>query len=234
MSGFGSERHRALIDEIVSFYNGDERIRAVCVFGSIGAGTWHELSDIDLDIVVADEAVISPRDEVEALFGRRAAIVLASEDSADVVLDSLEELSIRWHALATTSPNISTTVQVVAGTLSTAEVRSAGDANRVSADRERQLDVLVRAAVGAAKAIERHRPWSAVVAVQEMRYALTSLRGHRDTLELDPRDPADALVKVLTEARAAFDVGPARADVLDRLQLRVAPDARSRATGLAR
>ena len=100
----GTERHRVLIEEIVSFYDGDERIRAVGVFGSVGAGTWHELSDVDLDIVVADGAAISPQDEVDALFGRRVAIALASEDSADVVLDSLEELSIRWHTLATTSP----------------------------------------------------------------------------------------------------------------------------------
>ena len=223
MSGFGSERHGALIEEIVSFYDGDERIRAVGVFGSVGAGTWHELSDVDLDIVVADGAAISPRDEVDALFGRRVAIVLTSEDSADVVLDSLEELSIRWHTLATTSPNISATVHVVAGTLSTAEVRSAGDANRASADRERLLDALVRAAVGAAKAIERQRPWSAVMAVQEMRCALTSLRGHRDALELDPRHPADALEKVLVETCATFDVGPARAAILDRLGLRPTP-----------
>ena len=220
MSGFGSERHRAVIDQIVSFYREDARIRAVGVFGSVGAGTWHELSDVDLDVVIADGVTISPRDEVEALFGTRATIVLASEDSADIVLDSLEELSIRWHTLATTSPNISTTVHVVAGALSSAEARAAGAANRATPDRERLLDTLVRAAVGAAKAIERQRTWSAVVAVQEMRYALTSLRGHRDTLDLDPCDPTSAVVQVLAEVRAAFDIGPTRKQILDRLELR--------------
>ena len=61
------------------------------------------------------------------------------------------------------------------------------------------------------------------MAVQEMRCALTSLRGHRDTLELDPLDPADALDKVLAETCATFDVGSARAAVLDRLDLRPTP-----------
>src|SRR5215210_929051 len=90
VSGLGSDRHRALIGEILEFYEGDPRVRAVAVFGSVAAGTWHELSDVDLDVVIEDGAVVEPADEVEALFGARAAIVLASEDSADVVLDSLE------------------------------------------------------------------------------------------------------------------------------------------------
>jgi len=218
MSGLGSDRHSDLIDEVVSFYAGDARVRAVAVFGSVGAGTWHELSDVDLDVVTADDVAVKPQDEVEEVFGARATIILASEDSADVVLDSLEEISIRWHPLATTSPNISSTVHVVAGTLSDADVRAAADANRGTVDRERLLDVLVRAAIEASNAIRRDRPWSAVLAVQEMRHALTSLRGERDALILDPRDPADALAKVLAEARRACDFGPARTALLDRLQ----------------
>jgi predicted nucleotidyltransferase len=223
VSGFGSERHRALIEEIASFYAGDDRIRAIGVFGSVGADTWHELSDVDLDIVIADGAVVHPRDEAESIFGVRAAVILDSDDAADIVLDSLEELSIRWHTLATTSPNVSATVHVVAGALSSAEVKAAGAANRITADRERLLDTVVRAAVGAAKAIERDRAWSAVVAIQEMRDALTSLRGHRDALELDPRDPAGALNEVLSETRAAFDLGPTRAGILNRLDVHRVP-----------
>ncbi|HLB17897.1 MAG TPA: nucleotidyltransferase domain-containing protein, partial [Gaiellaceae bacterium] len=114
MSGLGSDRHGALIEQVVSFYARDERIRAVAVFGSVGTGTWHELSDIDLDVVIVDDAAATPQEEVEAIFGTRAKIILVSEDSADVVLDSLEQISIRWHPLAMTSPNISPTVHVVA------------------------------------------------------------------------------------------------------------------------
>jgi predicted nucleotidyltransferase len=212
MSRLGSERHGALIDEVVSFYAEDERILAVAVFGSVGAGTWHELSDLDLDVVIVEGSVVGPREEVEAIFGMRATIVLVSEDSADVVLDSLEEISIRWHPPATTSPNISSTVHVVAGSLSDTDVKAFADANRAAVDGERSLDALVRAA------IRRGRTWSAVVAVQEMRAALTSLRGQRDTLSLDPSHPEDALARVLADARSAYDLGHAREALLTRLQ----------------
>lgn len=217
MSDLGSARHRALIGEIVAFYERDDRIRAVAVFGSVGAGNWHELSDVDLDVVIADDTVIAPEQEVEALFGERAKIVLVAGDAADVVLGSLEELSIRWHPLATTSPNIARTVRVVSGTHTDQEVQASAQANQTSPDQQRLLDELVRAAVGAAKAIRRHEPWTAVVAVQEMRDALLLLRGYRDSLRLDPADPAGALVKVLDETRASFDLGPVRSALLNQI-----------------
>ncbi len=224
MSGLGSARHRALIGEIVAFYERDDRIRAVAVFGSVGGGAWHGLSDVDLDVVIADHAVIAPQKEVEALFGERAKIVLVSGDAADVVLDSLEELSIRWHPLATTSPNISRTVRVVSGPITDQEVQASAEANRTSSDQQRLLDELVRAGVGAAKAIKRQEPWNAVIAVQEMRDALLVLRGHRDTLHLDPADPAGALAEVLAATRASFDLGPVRSALLDHLSDRLASD----------
>src|SRR5215210_2010235 len=95
VSGLGSDRHRALIGEILEFYKDDERVRAVAVFGSVAAGTWHELSDVDLDVVIEDGAVVAPAVEVEALFGSRAASVRVSDDSAEVVVDSLEGISMR-------------------------------------------------------------------------------------------------------------------------------------------
>ena len=77
-----------------------------------------------------DGARVEPGAEIAALFGPRAVIVLAGTDAADVVLDTREELSIRWHPLRTTSANIGATVRVVAGDLSTAELAAAGAASR--------------------------------------------------------------------------------------------------------
>lgn len=93
----GSSAHQALIAHVVAHYADDERIRAVAVFGSVGAGTWHELSDVHSDMVTEDGAQVDPGAEITALFGSRAVIVLAGADEADVVLDSREELSVRWH-----------------------------------------------------------------------------------------------------------------------------------------
>lgn len=106
VAAMGSGAHGAIIGQIVAHYRGDARVLAVAVFGSVSTGAWHELSDVDLDIVTGDRAVVRPGDEVAALFGPRAVIVLTRADSADIVLDSLEEVSIRWHPLRATSPNL--------------------------------------------------------------------------------------------------------------------------------
>jgi predicted nucleotidyltransferase len=140
-----------LIELVIAHYRGDARVRAIVVFGSVSTGTWHDLSDVDLDVVTEDGAVIEPASEATALFGPRAVIILPRTDSVDVVLDSLEEVSIRWHPLAATSPNICASAQVVAGDLSTAEIVAAGDGNRVQPDEQQLLDAFVRDAVYAGK-----------------------------------------------------------------------------------
>ena len=217
MLAMGSAAHQALIDRVTTHYAGDPRVRAVAVFGSVGSGAWHELSDVDLDIVVADGVLIDPGAEARAVFGDRAAIVITRDDSADIVLDSLAETSIRWHPLSATSPNITASLRLAAGPLSAREIAAAGEANRAAPDEQRLLDTLVREALGAWKACERGRPWDAIVAVERVRYALTALRGHRDALLLDPADPLRALAAVLAEASAAFDLGPARRGILAQL-----------------
>jgi predicted nucleotidyltransferase len=124
MAALGSSAHRALIEQVIAHYSGDDRVRAVAVFGSVATGAWHELSDVDLDVVIGDCAAVQPADEDEAaaLFGPAAAIIVAQADSADLVLESLEEIFIRWHSLRSTSPNISATVRVVHGGLSDADL----------------------------------------------------------------------------------------------------------------
>ena len=219
MLALGSAAHQALIDRVTTHYARDPRVRAVTVFGSVGTGAWHELSDVDLDIVVADGAAIDPGAEARALFGDRAAIVITRDDSADIVLDSLAETSIRWHPLSATSPNITASLRLAAGSLSAGEIAAAGAANRVTPDEQRLLDTLVREAVGAWKACERGRPWDAIVAVERVRFALTTLRGHRDALRLDPADPLRALAAVVTEASECADFGPVRQGILAQLGL---------------
>jgi predicted nucleotidyltransferase len=216
VAGLGSDAHRAIIERIVAHYQDDDRVRAVAVFGSVSTGAWHELSDVDLDVVIGESAVVSPADEVAALFGREAAITLTRADSADVVLGSLEEVSIRWHPLRATSPNICATVRVVAGQLADADIAAAGEANRGRPDEQQLLDALVRDAIGARKALARGRRWEAAAAVERMRRSLLGLRGRRDTLRLEPADPADALASVLAETQAHYDLGPRRRALLDQ------------------
>jgi len=219
VAGLGGSGHRALMEHVVAHYRHDDRIRAVAVFGSVGAGTWHELSDVDLDVVISDAARVDPAEEIAALFGPRAAIILTGADSADVVLDSAEEISIRWHPLRTTSPNISASVRVIAGRISDADLAAAGAANRAAPNEQRLLDAAVRDAIGAQKALTRGRRWEAAAAVERMRRSLTDLRGRRDSLRLEPADPARALAAVLAEIQADYDLGPRRAALLEQARL---------------
>lgn len=222
MAASGSDAHRALIGQVIDHYRHDGRVLAVAVFGSVSTGTWHDLSDIDLDVVIADGAEIIPGAEVSALFGVRAAIVLAGVDTADLVLDTLEEVSIRWHPLAATSPNICGSVHAVHGRLTAAEITAAGEANRARPEQERLLDALVRDAIGAWKMLHRGRGWEAAAGVERMRRSLLSLRGRRDNPRLDP---AAVLAAVIAEAAAGFDLGPRRRALLERIGVPPPPSA---------
>lgn len=222
----GSAGHQALIARIAERYASDARILAIAVFGSVSTGAWHELSDVDLDVVTGDDVVVDPAAEARALFGEQAAIVIARDDSADVVLDSLEEASIRWHPLSATSPNITASLTVVTGSLSADEIAAAGNANRLpaaSSGEQRLLDTIVREVVGAWKAVRRGRGWEAIVAVERARYALTTLRGRRDGLRLDPADPMGALAAVLAEVTASYAMGQRRQALLERMGLAEPP-----------
>src|SRR4030095_8382941 len=152
-----------------------------------------------------------------ALLSPRSAITRARPDSVDVVLTSLEEVSIRWHPLAATSPNISASVRVVGGELSAAEIAAEGDTSRVQPDEQQLLDALVRDAISAWKSLSRGRRWDAVLAMQRMRQYLLALHGRRDSLRLDPADPAGALAQVIAEATRCFDVGLRRGRLLEQM-----------------
>ena len=143
-------------------------------------------ADVDLDIVTGDGVDVMPGREAGALFGPRAAIVVAWADCADVVLGSLEEVSIRWHPLAATSPNICASVRVVYGQLTAAEIIAAGEANLAQPDEQRLLDSLVRDAIGAWKMLSRGHRWEAAAGVERMRRSLLMLRGRRDSLRPGP------------------------------------------------
>jgi hypothetical protein len=202
---------------VAAHYRDDDRVLAVAVFGSVSAGTWHVLSDVDFDIVLADQAAADPDAEIAALFGSTAVIVLTKADCADIVLDSGQEASFRWHPLSVTSPNITASVRVVAGRLAAADIAAAGEANRAAPDTRRLLDMVVRDAIGARKALARERAWEATAAVERVRGSLTALRGRRDGLRLDPADPAGALRAVLAVIEDGYDLGPRRRALLARL-----------------
>jgi len=173
----GTKQHQALLNSIVTFYQNDPRVLAVIVFGSLGRGNWDEYSDLDLDVIVADDIRIDISNELDRLcksfagLNERAAIILPEGDEGDIVLESLMQLSIRYHLLSQTSPNIVDSMLVLAGSLDHMEITSAGNENR-SGDAKplsQLLDRCVRYAVVANVEFQRKHFWAANEILHRMR-----------------------------------------------------------------
>jgi predicted nucleotidyltransferase len=170
---------RAVVDR----YENDQRILAVAVFGSLGRGNWDEYSDIDLDVVIADEVSLNAVEELtrlcqtsESLGERLAVIVPDDADAGDVVFESLLQMSVRYHPLATTHPNIVDTLHVLTGRIDHSVIAAAGTANRrPRRPVEETLAECVRYAAVADIALQRRRLWDAVEMLHRLRHSLMEL-----------------------------------------------------------
>jgi len=180
----GTSEHKKLLHAIVSYYHNDPRILAVILFGSLGRGNWDRYSDLDLDIVLVDNVEIDVIEELTLLcksftaIDEQAALIIPDHDDAgDIVLFSLRELSIRYHPLATTSPNIIDSMQILYGRIDRATIYVAGLANRREQDKSlaHLLNMCIRYAVRVNVDLHRQRLWGAIEALHRMRELLMEL-----------------------------------------------------------
>ncbi len=179
----GTPQHQAILRAIVDHYESDQRILAVAVFGSLGRGNWDEFSDIDLDVVIADQVNLDVIEELTRLchaltpLGEYCAMVIPDDtDAADVVFESLLQLSARYHSLATTSPNIVDSLQVLTGRIDHSVIAAAGAANQQPGESlEELLSRCVRYAAVADIALQRNGLWDAVDVLHRMRTLLMEL-----------------------------------------------------------
>ncbi|HKF36018.1 MAG TPA: nucleotidyltransferase domain-containing protein [Ktedonobacteraceae bacterium] len=180
----GTPQHQQLLQQVVSYYAGDPRILSVVVFGSLGRGNWDRYSDLDLDIIIADGITINIMQELSQLcesftaIDEHAALIIPNgEDVGDIVLESLLELSIRYHQLQRTSPNIVSSMQVLSGQVDSEIIKVAGLANRQVKDRPltRLLDMCVRYAVDTDVFLQRRQLWGAIETEHRMRNLLMEL-----------------------------------------------------------
>jgi predicted nucleotidyltransferase len=157
---------------------------AITVFGSLGRGNWDPYSDLDLDVVVADGIKIDVKNELIQMFASLAssideqiALIVPDEEDADIVFKSLMELSIRYHPLATTSPNIVDSMLLLSGKIDRSNIEAAGLANQKVDDEplKRELDRCVRYALEVESALHRGYLWSAVELLHYMRNSIMDL-----------------------------------------------------------
>jgi predicted nucleotidyltransferase len=180
----GTPSQQAVLGALTTHYANDTRVLAFSLFGSLARGNWDEYSDLDLDVVLSDDVMIDARREAERLapvlepVGERIVLLLPrGQESVDLVLLPLLELSIRYHALATTSPNIIESVTVLAGPLTTEQVRAAGLENMEHDETPPAdlLDACVRYALEGDFALRRGKLWIAVELLHRTRGLLMEL-----------------------------------------------------------
>jgi predicted nucleotidyltransferase len=179
----GTQQHQTILRAIVEHYENDPRILAVAVFGSLGRGNWDQYSDIDLDVVIADQVRLDVLEELTQLcltfgpLGEHTAVIVPDNTGAgDVVFESLLQLSVRYHTLATTHPNIVESLQVLTGRIDHGVIAAAGAANRRPRKPvEKTLAECVRYAAVVDVVLQRHNLWDAIEALHDMRYLLMEL-----------------------------------------------------------
>jgi hypothetical protein len=179
----GTPQHQTILRAIVAHYENDPRILAVAVFGSLGRGNWDQYSDIDLDVVIADQVSLDVIEELTRLclafkpLGEHCAMIIPDDtDAADVVFESLLQLSVRYHSLSNTSPNIVDSLQVLTGQIDYSVIVAAGAANQQPGESlEQVLSRCVRYAAVANIALQRHKLWEAVEVLHRMRTLLMEL-----------------------------------------------------------
>lgn len=182
----GTPRHRRVLAATITHIAAQPWARALVLFGSLARGNWDEYSDLDLDVVIADDAHVDPVAELERLcasfapLGERSAVIVPKRgDEGDVVLESLMGLSVRFHPLATTSPNIVSSMRLLWGHVAVGEIAAAGRANQssVTSAPDDLLGYALRQAVEASTKLRRGRLWMAINALNECHDALFTLYG---------------------------------------------------------
>lgn len=213
----GNGEHQRLLRAMTAYHARQPWARAFLVFGSLGRSDWDAYSDLDLDVVISDDAALDPVVEAARLcaaIGERPALIAPRRgDDAEVVLESLAQFSIRYHPLATTSPNILDSMRLLWGHLSLDEIRAAVALARraLPATPETMLALATRALLNSQLALARGRLWSAFASLEETRSLLLEMYAHaRDLprpLRAFERDPDATLRDAL--APLASDLTPA-------------------------
>lgn len=180
----GTFGHRRMLHAIASYYEADPRILAIGVFGSLGRGNWDGYSDIDLDVVIEESVELKLDKELERLCTHLLSIdehivliIPDGSDAADLVFRSLMELSIRYHCLSTTSPDIVDTLQLISGRIDRSAIAAAGRANQ-RPDVEplgTKLDRCIRYALEVESALHRGQIWAAIELLHYIRGLIMEL-----------------------------------------------------------
>ena len=179
----GTFHHQQILQTITAFYDDDDRVLAILLFGSLSRGNWDQYSDIDLDIILSDNTLIDARSELRKLCAAIKqkhevdALIIADVEEGDVVLGNLVEFSVRYHVLSDTKPAILGTMCSLSGALSLDEIRAAAN-HKYDAEPREMVDIIdecIRYILAVHHAIMRQRVWMAIELFYRIRASLMQL-----------------------------------------------------------
>lgn len=228
----GTPRHQALLRAVVDFYSADPRVLAVILFGSLGRGNWDALSDLDLDIIMEDVGFFEIVVELHKLcqsfapLGEKAALITTYHTGdGDIVLESLAQLSIRFHILDDTNPAILGSMRVLRARIDEQAIVDAGMSHNISMPfkYDRCLDIFTRYALVAAIAVKRGRFWMAEEILHRMRGLLLELFtytcGYGRPLLVFEEEAAAKLQDRLGQAIPRYGIKSARSALLRLIKM---------------
>ncbi len=182
----GSAHHQHLLERIVTFYAGDDRVLALILFGSLGRGAGDAWSDLDLGVIVRDGVRVDVSAELAQLgaaLAENGDRILSAADAGDagyLIPQSLSGIAIDYTELAKVSPYVLDGCTVLGGTLDLAAIHKAAAANEQP---QPALSLLVHKALwlalGADIPFQRQQFWQALTSLDRMRGTLLDIFAFR-------------------------------------------------------
>jgi hypothetical protein len=178
----GNAQQQSLLRAMIACYENDDRIRALLIFGSFGQDRWDEYSDLDLEIVVRDDAAINLTNEIERVnmaLATRGEQVLFTEIAGDdgyLVMASLHGIAISYHPLKSISSYVLEGWHVLFGSLDTETIRTAARANQhAEPPLSQHVHRALWLALGVDMMVQRRQFWRALLGLERLRSALAEI-----------------------------------------------------------
>lgn len=178
----GSPQHQSLLQTIVDCYQDDGRVLALLIYGSHGRDRADAYSDLDLEVVVNEEAVIDVPREIEriyAAFAQREVRVLFVEIAGSdgyIVLESLIGVALSYHSLQALNPYVLEGWRILRGSLDTETIRAAASANQhAEPPLSQHVHRALWLALGVEMIVQRQQFWGALLGLERLRHALAEI-----------------------------------------------------------
>ena len=127
----GSKKHQRILQVLLDLFKKDSNVEAFIILGSLATGNWDNYSDMDLDVIVANDN--------EALVHKEIGLMLKSLSNFEfkiltafaefkneqvIIFDTLDRISIRFHTLKDTNPAILDSMRILYGKHTEKYIRS--------------------------------------------------------------------------------------------------------------